>query len=201
MSAYTAAAAFLFVMEASKETLRREAIRHRDRIDPGAGDMDHAAALFFDNIKPQKGQVVALYWAKGREFDPSEITGRLLKEGVTCALPVIQKNKKILKFARWDDSVPLAEGPFGIMQPGGKHKWVQPDIVVVPLLAFDQRGYRLGYGGGYYDATLIALRKKKDVVAVGLGYAQQAVLFNLPREDHDQRMDWIITPQNAKCFC
>lgn len=201
MSAYTALAAFLFNMEASKDTLRQEAIRHRDRIDPGSEDSDYAAALFFEHIKPQKGQAIALYWAKGKEFDCGAIAERLLKEGFVCALPVIQKNKRILKFARWDDSVPLEEGPFGIMQPGGKHKWVKPDIIIVPLLAFDRQGYRLGYGGGYYDATLAALRKKREVIAVGVGYAQQAVIFNLPREPHDQRMDWIITPQNAKCFC
>lgn len=201
MHVYTAAAAIFIVMEqASKETLRREAIRHRDRIDPGSEDADNACALFFENVKPQKGQVVALYWPKGREFDPAEIAGRLLREGFTCCLPVIQKNKRILKFAKWDDTVKLEEGPFGIMQPVGKHKWVVPDIVIVPLLAFDRHGYRLGYGGGYYDATLAALRKKKDIVAVGLGYAQQAVLFNLPREEHDQRMDWIITPQKAQPF-
>lgn len=188
-------------MEASKDTLRREAIRHRDRIDPGSEDAEHAATLFFENIKPQEGQSVAFYWAKGREFDCSPIAEKLLKGGFTCCLPVIQKNKKILKFARWDEAIPLEEGPFGIMQPGGKRKWVKPDIVVVPLLAFDQKGYRLGYGGGYYDATLAALRKKGDVVAVGLGYAQQAVLFSLPRDPHDQRMDWIITPQRAVSFC
>ena len=188
-------------MEATKETLRREAIRHRDRIDPESEDADNACALFFENVKPQAGQTVALYWPKGREFDCGAITERLLKEGFTCCLPIIQKNKKILKFAKWGESVKLEEGPFGIMQPAGRRKWAQPDIVILPLLAFDRHGYRLGYGGGYYDTTLAALRKKKEVVAVGLGYAQQAVLFNLPREEHDQRMDWVITPQRAVSFC
>jgi len=188
-------------MEASKETLRHEALRHRDRIDPGSEDMDEACALFFDSVKPQKGQVVAFYWAKGREFDCGAMAERLLAEGFTCCLPVVQKKKKILKFARWDESVKLEEGAYGVMQPAPKQKWVKPNIIIVPLLAFDRHGYRLGYGGGYYDATLAALRKKKNVVAVGVGYSQQAVIFNLPREDHDQRMDWIITPQKVQRFC
>lgn len=187
-------------MDPSKETLRLEAIRHRDRIDPGSEDADEAAVLFFENVKPRKGQVVALYWAKGKEFDCGALTERLLKEGFVCCLPVVQKDSRVLKFARWDESVTLVEGPFGVMQPGGD-KWLEPDIVVVPLLAFDRHGYRLGYGGGYYDATLQDLRKRKKVTAVGMGYAQQAVLFNLPREEHDQKMDWIITTQKAQSFC
>jgi 5-formyltetrahydrofolate cyclo-ligase len=187
-------------MTLSKETLRIEAIRHRDRIDPASEDPDHARDLFFENIKPQLGQVVAAYWAKGREFDGSGIIERLLKEGIACALPVIIEGSRELKFARWDEGIALAEGPFGIMQPMSPQQWVEPDIVIVPLLAFDQKGYRLGYGGGYYDVTLRALKAKKDVLSVGLGYAQQAVLFGLPREEHDQRLDWMITPQKAQRF-
>ena len=70
----------------------------------------------------------------------------------------------------------------------------------MPLLAFDRRGHRLGYGEGYYDATLADLRARKKVIAVGLAYAQQAILFNLPAEDHDQPLDWIITPQIAQRY-
>ncbi|HEY8189530.1 MAG TPA: 5-formyltetrahydrofolate cyclo-ligase, partial [Micavibrio sp.] len=173
---------------------------HRDRIDPGSENADHARDLFFQNIRPQPGQVVALYWPKGREFDCSGIGERLLAEGITCALPVIQEESRELKFARWDERIALAEGPFGIMQPMSPQQWVEPDIVIVPLLAFDQKGYRLGYGGGYYDATLKTLKEKKNAVAVGLAYAQQAVLFGLPREDHDQRLDWVVTPLKAQCF-
>lgn len=188
-------------MTLSKETLRLEAIRHRDRIDPGSEDAEQAADHFFDALKSQPGQVVALYWPKGREFDCGAIMERLLAAGVTCALPVMVEGSRELKFARWDESIALAEGPFGIMQPMSPQQWVEPDIVIVPLLAFDQKGYRLGYGGGYYDATLKALKEKKNVVAVGLAYAQQAVLFGLPREEHDQRLDWVITPLKAQCFC
>lgn len=180
--------------------MRLEAIRHRDRIDPGSEDADNAAALFFESVKPRKGQVIALYWPKGREFDCGALMERLLREGFACCLPVVRKDGKVLKFARWDGTATLSEGPFGIMQPGSD-EWLEPDIVIVPLLAFDRHGYRLGYGGGYYDTTLEALRKKKDIIAVGMGYAQQAVLFSLPREEHDQKMDWIITTQKAQSFC
>ena len=188
--------------EPKKETLRHEAIRHRDRIDPGSENFDSAITLFFDNIHPVKDQIVGLYWAKGREFNPDGILERLLREGYECALPVVRQGSKELGFALWKDGDPLAEGPFGILQPAADAaaKWVDPDIVVVPLLAFDRRGYRLGYGSGYYDVTLAALRAKKKIIAVGLGYGQQAVLFNLPSEPHDEKLDWVITPQKAHSF-
>ncbi len=187
---------------ADKNSLRHEALRHRDRIDPGSEDTEAACTLFFDTLKPQKGQVVALYWPKGREFDVCPITEQLLKQGFTCALPVIQKGSRELKFAAWNENVPLVVGPYEVQHPAidQKTKWVDPDIVVVPLLAFDRRGYRLGYGSGYYDATLQALRQKKNITAVGLGYAKQAVLFSLPVEEHDQKLDWVITPQKAHQF-
>ena len=80
------------------------------------------------------------------------------------------------------------------MEPEGEQA-LEPDIFIVPMLSFDRRGYRLGQGGGYYDATLSAYRKKKSVQAIGIGYAAQAVLFTLPVELHDQKMDWILTPK------
>ncbi len=184
----------------TKATLREEAIRFRNSISPFSENAEQVVTEFFECLNPQPGQVVALYWTKGREFDSGPLLHELLKLGITCALPVIQKNSKELKFARWDESMPLVPGLFDIMQPAVNDKtvWVDPDIVVVPLLAFDRQGHRLGYGGGYYDATLEALRTRKTIQAVGIGYSAQAVLFNLPAEEHDQKMDWIITPNKVQ---
>lgn len=189
--------------EASKETLRNEAIKHRERIHVfNNEDPEDVCGIFFDAVKPEQGQVIALYWPMDKEFDPSAILERLLKDGFKCALPVIDKGNRILKFAVWNEDDPLEFGPYNVQQPAitDNTEWVDPDIVVVPLLAFDRKGYRLGYGGGYYDATLRALREKKDTVAVGVGYAQQAVLFNLPVEPHDEKLDWMITPQQAHYY-
>jgi len=189
--------------ETSKESLRFEAIRHRERIHVFSNeDPEAVCALFFDAIKPQKGQKMALYWPKDKEFDPGPVMERLLREGFVCALPVIKKGEKELSFARWKDGDPLVSGPFDVQQPAVDEgtEWVEPDIVVVPLLAFDRKGYRLGYGGGYYDATLRTLRQKKKIVAVGVGFAQQAVIFNLPVEEHDEKLDWVITPQKSHYF-
>ncbi|QQG35462.1 MAG: 5-formyltetrahydrofolate cyclo-ligase [Micavibrio aeruginosavorus] len=184
----------------SKQTLREEAIRFRNSIDPFSEDVDLVVSEFFECLCPQAGQVVALYWPKGKEFDTGPLIEALLRNRVSCALPVMQKDSKELRFVRWDESIPLIAGPFGIMQPeiNRDSVWVEPDIVVVPMLAFDRQGHRLGYGGGYYDATLAALRARKPVQAVAIGYSTQAVLFNLPSEPHDQKMDWVITPNRVQ---
>jgi 5-formyltetrahydrofolate cyclo-ligase len=191
-------------MSLSKDTMRAEALRHRDRIDASSPDEspEEAAALFFEQLRPARGQTVALYWPKGREFDTTALIERLLKEKIGVALPVVEKGSRVLRFARWNDSIPLVPGPFEVMQPQvtAQTEWTAPDIVVVPLLAFDRRGNRLGYGGGYYDATLRDLRARKEIVAVGMGYARQAVLFNLPAEAHDEKLDWIVTPQRAQKY-
>lgn len=192
-----------YPMSDPKAVLRREAILHRARIDRGAENPESACALFFEAIAPAPGQIVAAYWPHATEFSPLEILDELLRRGQPCALPAIREDgDRVLDFLAWDESLVLQKGPLGIMQPprDDKARFLEPDIVIVPLLAFDRKGYRLGYGKGYYDATLSALRRKKPVLAVGLAFAQQAVLFNLPREDHDVPLDWIVTPQGVQKF-
>jgi 5-formyltetrahydrofolate cyclo-ligase len=186
-------------MSESKETLRQEALRHRTLMDPRSEDPDEACDVFFQHINPAKSQVVAVYWPKDKEFNPHAIIERLQKQGNELALPVVQKDSRILKFATWRDGDRLEQGAYGVMEPADK-SWVDPDILIVPLLAFDRRGYRLGYGRGYYDTTLKDLRQRKQILAVGVGFGQQACLFNLPAEDHDERLDWVITPKQAYNF-
>ena len=182
-----------------KNTLRTEARRHRSRVDMSSEDPELAVDYFFNAIKPKPEMIVSAYWPKNREFDPRPIMERLLADNFICALPVVKKDSLELGFARWDESIKLKEGAFKIMEPSIQN-WVEPDIVIVPLLAFDRKGFRLGQGGGYYDVTLKNLRNKKDILAVGTAYAKDAVLFNLPVEEHDQRLDWVITPQGSHYF-
>lgn len=187
--------------DTDKQALRHQAVLHRNRIHAlGTENPDDACAHFFEALRPGAADIVALYWPLPGEFDPGAIMERLLREGVRCALPCVVPGTKILRFALWRDGDALAEGPFGIMQPAEEAEEAVPSIVAVPLLAFDRKGHRLGYGGGYYDATLAALRARGSVTAAGVCYAQQAVLFNLPAEAHDQRLDWVVTPLQAHCF-
>lgn len=189
-------------MTNQKDTLRSEARKHRARMDIRQEDPEDACHLFFETIKPQAHHVVAAYWPKSREFDVHPIIDRLFEEGIECALPVVHKGQIDLGFAHWEEGEPLEKGEFGVMTPlvNENTKWVEPDIVIVPFLAFDRKGYRLGYGNGHYDATLNHLRQRKEIVAVGIGFAQDACLFPLPSEEHDEKMDWVITPQEAHYF-
>lgn len=185
-----------------KSTIRDEARKHRARINIREDNPEDAVRYFFNNIELKQGDIIAFYWPVGREFDPRPILDECLQRGYICALPVVEENTRILKFVPVAGDVPLVKGVYGIMGPAIDQNtvYVDPDIVLVPMLAFDQRGTRLGQGGGYYDATLRDLRGRKTVTAVGVAYGGQACLFNLPREDHDEKLDWIVTPQGAKRF-
>lgn len=189
-------------MSQNKILLRENARKHRASIHVRADDFEAAANHFFDHIQPQTGQIISGYWPMGREFDPHFILERACKERFTCCLPDVDPNTRILRFIRWTPKSEMVTGAYNIPVPKIENESdvLEPDIVLMPLLAFDRRGYRLGQGGGYYDATLEQLRSHKNIQAVGMGYAEQAVLFNLPIEEHDQKLDWIITPQGAQRF-
>lgn len=185
-----------------KDIYRIEAKRHLERMDIRDEDPDIAAINFFKSINPSKDHIVAAYWPKNREFDTGPLLHRLLEEGISVCLPVMQKDTRVLSFVNWVDGDALVKGPHDILQPQitDETEFALPDIVVVPMLAFDRKGHRLGYGGGYYDATLNALRAQKDIVAVGVAYSSQAVLFNLPSEEHDEQLDWVITPKDVHSY-
>jgi 5-formyltetrahydrofolate cyclo-ligase len=139
--------------------------------------------------------VVAGYYPVRSEFDCMPLLRRIEADGSVLALPVIA-GPVPLQFREWTFGAPLEPGPFGIPEPTAGLLAV-PDILLVPLLAFDQRGYRLGYGGGHYDRTLGALRAQGGVAAVGLAFDTQEVA-EVPACPYDQRLDWILTPSGAK---
>lgn len=186
-----------------KQTMRTEAKRARSLLSLDSDEYDVLAKNFFDNIDVNKKTVIAAYWPRGRELDTQTIIDECLERGATVGLPVVEKDTRIMKFAPYTHSTELIEGEFKINLPviNKKTKMLKPSIFIVPMLAFDRRGHRLGYGGGYYDATLTHYKKKKKgITIVGVAYAKQACLFNLPTEEHDIQMDWIITEQGAQSF-
>jgi 5-formyltetrahydrofolate cyclo-ligase len=183
-----------------KTELRQEAERVRANLTLTGDEPQQAAALFRATFQVQPGHIVALYWPVRRELDPIPLIEGLHADGITTALPVIQAGAdRGLDFVPYDGRGPLTPGPHGIPQPTGPS--VVPHIVVVPLLAFDRRGYRLGYGGGYYDRTLAKWRADgHNILTVGYAYAEQMCLFPLPIEEHDMRLDFVITPQQVHDF-
>lgn len=139
---------------------------------------------------------IAGYHPIGDEADVLPSLSAVVADGHVTALPVVTGRAWPLIFRLWRPGHPLVPGAFRVMEPMGDAPLVQPDIVLVPLLAFDRAGYRLGYGGGFYDRTLEVLRAEAPTLAVGIGYAGQGV-DKLPIDAYDQRLDWIVTEQGA----
>jgi 5-formyltetrahydrofolate cyclo-ligase len=180
-----------------KQQLRIEAKKHRAQISPfdPTEDPEKAVDYFIEALTPTNHDIIALYMPKGDEFSTAILCERLQNQSIATALPRIHKDSRMLTFHDWNDGEPLETQSYDIMAPLPSAKIVTPTIMVVPLLAFDRKGYRLGFGGGYYDATIQQVRENSAIQTVGWGFAKQAVIFNLPREDHDQRLDFVITPQ------
>ena len=151
---------------------------------------------FLAGIEVPQNAVVAAYAAFGGEIDPLPLLEALAAKGVALALPVVEAKAAPLVFRAWMPGDQLVQHRFGMAEPPREAPALVPDIVVVPLLAFDRQGQRLGYGGGYYDRTLAALRKRGRVLAVGIGFALQE-MPSVPRAAHDVPLDWIVTERAA----
>ncbi len=143
-----------------------------------------------------KDCVVSAYWPIGSEIDPRPLMTHLHKAGHPIALPVIFAPGDPLLFRAWRPDDPLEQAGFGTQVPLATQPELSPRVLIVPLLAFDRAGYRLGYGGGFYDRTLVRLRASGPVLAVGVAYAAQEVA-HVPRDGSDQPVDWIVTEAEA----
>ena len=145
------------------------------------------------------GDVVSVYWPIRSELNTRPLLDALAGANITTVLPVMTAVKRPLIFRAFTPGDELVKGPFGLSEPSDDKPALEPDIVFSPLAAFDRKGYRLGYGGGIYDATLEELRAKKRVVAIGVAYACQEA-DAVPTEPHDQRLDSLLTEQDTLRF-
>ncbi len=137
--------------------------------------------------------VVAGYWPFPGELDPRPLMDALHEQGHALCLPVVINRHAALEFRAWVPGEPLIEAVFGTQVPQIERPTLVPEVLLVPLLAFDQDGYRLGYGGGYYDRTLAALAQDQPI-SIGLAFASQEI-NHVPHEAHDRRLEWVITEQ------
>jgi 5-formyltetrahydrofolate cyclo-ligase len=177
----------------SKADLRTAALIARDGL---SGEHRESAAQAIAarglpiEIKP--ATVVAGYSPIRSEIDPAPLMRKLAAQGARLALPVITARGQSLRFRVWSPDDRLLRGPLGILEPSPAAAEIIPEIVLVPLAAFDRLGHRIGYGAGHYDRTLGQLRKSRDITAIGLAFAVQEVKA-VPALIHDVALDYVLT--------
>jgi 5-formyltetrahydrofolate cyclo-ligase len=148
---------------------------------------------------PPPGTVVSAFWPMPGELDLRPLLEALHARGCVCALPVVIGPNTPLVFRTWEPGTALATSRFGIAEPTADRPPARPQHALVPLLAFDDEGYRLGYGGGFYDRTLAMLRADGagPLVAIGVGLEAQRRPA-LPREPFDEPLDWLLTEEGVQ---
>jgi 5-formyltetrahydrofolate cyclo-ligase len=151
-------------------------------------DFDNVFDLLKKNNLTKKN--IGGYFPVNYEIDDLEILKRLKKKKYQISLPVIKKNFD-MDFYSWSFDDPLKINKYGIPEPFSK-KLIYPNILLVPLVAFDKNLNRLGYGGGYYDRVINKLSKKKDILKIGLALSVQKI-NNVPVTKYDKKLDYIVT--------
>ena len=177
----------------------RELARSKRRAAAAASGSEAGERLresFLSALPLPPAQVVAGYWPLPEEIDVRPLMTNLHLSGHVLVLPVVVGRGQPLIFRRWRPSLPLDAGVYGISVPSAEAPEATPGVLLVPLLAFDGEGRRLGYGAGYYDRTLATLRRAGDILAIGAAYAAQR-MDALPEEAADQRLDWVVTEEGA----
>lgn len=154
-----------------------------------------AAPHLIAALEPHRGKILAGYMPMRTEIDP--LPAMAAHQGLV-GVPVIPGKGMPLQFREWSHAAEMIEGAFKALIPA-TGSWVTPQVLIVPLLAFDARGYRLGYGGGFYDRTLEGLRAKGPVVAIGFAFSAQEVA-EVPIDATDQRLDMIVTEKGIRTF-
>ena len=183
----------------SKDSLRKDARLRRADLAAAAPDFAVAIARFAEALPIGANAVVASYWPIRDEADPRALAAALATLGHPTVLPVIAGSEAALLFRLWRDGDVLSPNRHGIHEPQAHLDAVAPRVLLVPLLAFDAEGARLGYGGGYYDRTLAELRNHGHILAIGVAYAGQE-MAKLPHDVHDQRLDGVVTEHGFRKF-
>lgn len=187
-------------IDAAKRALRVEAAaRRRAAIAalPPAEAGRRARDALVAAIAVPTGVPVSAFWPLEDEFDPRPLIDHFHAAGHPIGLPVVVRRGEPLVFRRWQPGMALVQGNFRVLTPPPEAPEVTPAVILAPLLAFDRAGYRLGYGGGFYDRTIAKLRAAGRVLVIGVAYAAQEVPA-VPRDATDQKLDWIVTENGAR---
>jgi len=144
----------------------------------------------FADLAPR---LVGFYWPIRRELDPLPFVRKLIEMGGAAALPMVVGKGQPLEFRRWSPGTKMAVGVYDIPYPA-EGPAVAPDVLLVPLLGFDEAGYRLGYGAGYYDRTIASFAEKPRLIGVGFELGRLATIYPQP---HDIPMDVVVTERGT----
>lgn len=187
-------------IESRKAELRREAIARRDAL-PAAERAAAAAAIAARPlpVAVPPGAIVSGFSPLKSEINPVPLMRAFAAAGARLALPVVAGKGRPLTMRSWNFGEPLDSGVWGIREPKPEAPEVFPDILIVPLLAFDRAGQRIGYGAGYYDMTIARLRGMKPVIAIGIAYAAQEVAA-VPATPRDAPLDLVLTERETIGF-
>jgi len=183
-----------------KSELRQAALAKRDALPAAerAAAAEAIAGRVFPILIPA-GAVVSGYSPMKSELSPAPLMRKLTDVGAQLALPVVQGRGQPLVMRAWTFGAPLSPGVWGIREPTADAPEVFPDIMLVPLAAFDRQGHRIGYGAGYYDMTIARIRAMKPVIAIGLAFAAQET-DKIPAEPHDAPLDLVLTEREIIDF-
>lgn len=186
--------------QTAKADLRAQALQRRDAL---AADIRAAAAEAVAErpflVALAKGAIVSGFFAIKTEINPMPLMRKLAGAGAQLALPVIAGRGRPLILRAWTFGDAMKRGPWGIREPEDSAAEVDPDIMLVPLAAFDRRGQRIGYGAGYYDMTIARIRATKRVVTIGLAFAAQEI-ERVPSTPLDQPLDLMLTEREVIDF-
>jgi|SRR5665213_4202370 len=183
-----------------KPALRDAALALRDALP--AAERQAAAATIAARALPvdvKPGTIVSGFMPLKSEINPLPLLRRLAGAGVQLALPCIAGRGKPLIMRAWNFGDEFKAGQWGIREPLPEAAEVAPDILIVPLACFDRAGHRIGFGAGYYDMTIHALRAKKNIIAIGIAFAAQEIP-TVPATERDERLDFVLTEKEVIRF-
>ena len=186
--------------DSPKAQLRQQAFARRDALpaDERAAAAEAIAARRFP-VTITTGMIVSGFSPMKTEINPLPLMRKAVQLGARLALPAIAGRGKPLIMRAYAFGDELARGQWGIREPKADAPEVAPDILIVPLAAFDRSGHRIGYGAGYYDMTINALRAKKRVIAMGIAFAAQEIT-SVPATERDARLDFVLTERELIDF-
>ena len=156
--------------------------------------------VFFKNINFESIKIVSSFISIHNEINTTELNKYILEKNKKLCLPVIIKKDEHLVFRKFTNNMNMIEGLMKIKEPPGTSEILLPELLFVPCLAFDTFGFRLGYGGGYYDRTFSYLKKnKKKFISVGYAFDGQKV-SEVPKDKFDINLDYVITEKKIYSF-